>query len=168
MAAISATWAAIIFLRVIVLSCCDGALRSTPLQSMHWTQRSKSLLHIMVVYFSIAVMRALTPVSEETRLGGLYSAHAINGWSRCRVLLHSRLPRGGQKRTGETPALAHQRTQAVLMPEVAHPGEDHGEAGGVGGGDDFVVAQRAAGLDHGARAGLRDHLQTVGEGKEGV
>jgi hypothetical protein len=61
MAAISATWAAIIFLRVIVLSCCDGALRSTPLQSMHWTQRSKSLLHIMVVSFSIAVMRALTP-----------------------------------------------------------------------------------------------------------
>ena len=95
--------AAIIFLRVIVLSCCDGALRSTPLQSMHWTQRSKSLLHIMVVSFSIAVMRALTPVSEETRLGGLYSAHAINGWSRCRGLLHSRLPRGGQKRTGETP-----------------------------------------------------------------
>jgi len=70
---------------------------------MHWTQRSKSLLHIMVISFSIAVMRALTPVSEETRLGGLYSAHAINGWSRCRVLLHSRLSRGGQKRTGETP-----------------------------------------------------------------
>jgi len=143
MAAISATWANL---------CCTS-----------WSSPSRLL--------SCGHSR---PISEETRLEGLYSAHAINGWSRCHVLLHSRLPRGGQKRTGETPeacpqsALAHQRTQAVLMPEVAHPGEDHGEAGGVGGGDDFVVAQRAAGLDHGSRAGLRDHLQTVGEGKEGV
>ena len=65
-------------------------------------------------------------------------------------------------------ALAHKRTRAVLMPEMAHAREDHGKAGVVGGGDDLVVAHRAAGLDHGSRADFRDHLQTVGKGKEGV
>jgi hypothetical protein len=146
---------------------------------------------------------AHAPISEETRLEGLYSAHAIDGWSRCRVRLHSRLLRGGEKRTGETPrglsttsrqereglgwiefvrgsagikfcrlplksALVHKWTPAVLMPEVAHLGEDHGEAGVVGSGDHLVVAQRAAGLDHGLRARIGDHLQTIGKGEEGV
>src|SRR5215470_2669718 len=55
-----------------------------------------------------------------------------------------------------------------LMPEVAHAGEDHGEAGGVGGGDDRVVAQRTAGLDHGFGAGVGDRLQAIGKGEEGV
>ena len=40
------------------------------------------------------------------------------------------------------------------MPEMAHAGEDHREARGVGGGDHLVVAHRAAGLDHRGRAGL--------------
>src|SRR5689334_6635523 len=34
------------------------------------------------------------------------------------------------------------------VPEVAHAGENHREAGLIGGGDDLVVAHRAAGLDH--------------------
>jgi hypothetical protein len=34
------------------------------------------------------------------------------------------------------------------MPEVAHQGEHHGEAGSVGGFDHLVVAHRPAGLDH--------------------
>jgi hypothetical protein len=33
------------------------------------------------------------------------------------------------------------------VPEVAHAGEDHGHAVLVGGGDDLLVAHRAAGLD---------------------
>ena len=54
------------------------------------------------------------------------------------------------------------------MPEVAHSGEQHGEAGLVGGGDHFVVADRAAGLDHRGRAGFGRREQPVGEGEEGV
>jgi hypothetical protein len=34
------------------------------------------------------------------------------------------------------------------VPDVAHPGEDHGEAGLVGSFDHFPVALRTAGLDH--------------------
>jgi len=39
------------------------------------------------------------------------------------------------------------------MPEMAHAGEDHGDAGGIGGGDDFLVTDRAARLDDGGGAG---------------
>src|SRR5690606_4666516 len=35
------------------------------------------------------------------------------------------------------------------VPEMPDAGEHHGDAVGVGGGDDFVVAHRAAGLDDG-------------------
>ena len=41
-----------------------------------------------------------------------------------------------------------------LVAEVPHPGEQHRQPGLVGGGDDFVVADRAAGLDHRRGAGL--------------
>ena len=54
------------------------------------------------------------------------------------------------------------------MPEVADAGEDHGEAGFVGGRDDLVVAHRAAGLDDGGGAGFGGGQQAVGEGEEGV
>ena len=33
------------------------------------------------------------------------------------------------------------------MPEVAHAGEDHGNAMFVGGGDDFIIAHRTARLN---------------------
>ena len=54
------------------------------------------------------------------------------------------------------------------MPEVAYSGVQHGETGFVGGGDDFVVADRAAGLDDGRGAGFRGGDQSVGEGEVGV
>ena len=54
------------------------------------------------------------------------------------------------------------------VPEVAHAGEDHGQARLVGGGDHLVVAHRAAGLDHRGGAGLGRGQQAVGEGEEGV
>ena len=40
------------------------------------------------------------------------------------------------------------------MPEVTHPGHDHGHAAFVGRGDDFGIAHRAAGLDGGDGATL--------------
>src|SRR3989304_776867 len=36
----------------------------------------------------------------------------------------------------------------LLVPEVADAGEKHGEAEAVGGGDDFGIADGAAGLNH--------------------
>src|SRR5688572_21664359 len=56
----------------------------------------------------------------------------------------------------------------ALVAKVAHAGEEHGEAGLVGGGDHFLVADRAAGLDHGRGAGLDRGEEAVGEGEEGV
>ncbi len=55
-----------------------------------------------------------------------------------------------------------------LVPEVPHAGEQHREAGLVGGGDHFVVADRSAGLDHRGRAGFDRGEQPVGEREEGV
>ena len=55
-----------------------------------------------------------------------------------------------------------------LMAEVAHSREQHREAGLVGGGDHFVVADRAAGLDDRGRAGFDRGEQPVGEREEGV
>ena len=54
------------------------------------------------------------------------------------------------------------------MAEVAHSGEQHREPGFVGGGDDLLVADRAARLDHGGRARFGRGEQAVGEGEEGV
>jgi hypothetical protein len=61
--AISTRRAVNIFLRVTFLSCCNGALRSTPLWPISWAPFSKPLLFVMVVSFSVGVMRALTPRS---------------------------------------------------------------------------------------------------------
>jgi hypothetical protein len=54
------------------------------------------------------------------------------------------------------------------MPEVPHPGEHHRDAALVGGGDDLVVAHRAAGLDDAGGAFVDDHVQAVAEREEGV
>ena len=40
------------------------------------------------------------------------------------------------------------------MFKMPHAGEYHSQAGLVGGGDDFVVADRATGLDHGGGTGF--------------
>src|SRR3712207_7897041 len=49
----------------------------------------------------------------------------------------------------------------MLVPEVAHAREHHGDAALVGGRDDLCVAHAAAGLDHGRRAGLRERVHAV-------
>lgn len=54
------------------------------------------------------------------------------------------------------------------MPEVPHSGEDHRKACLIGGGDHFLVADRAARLDHGARACFGSGDEAVGKGEEGV
>src|SRR6185369_6951599 len=51
------------------------------------------------------------------------------------------------------------------MPEVAHAGEDHGEAFLVGGLDHLLVLHGTARLNDRYRAGFRRHQQTVGERK---
>src|SRR3546814_8879780 len=54
-----------------------------------------------------------------------------------------------------------------LMAEVAHAGKHHRQAGFVGGGDNLLVADGAAGLDHRRRARLDRRQQAVGKGEEG-
>ena len=54
------------------------------------------------------------------------------------------------------------------MAEMAHAGEDHSKARFVGGGDNFVIAHRATGLDDGGDTGLGSGDQTIREGEEGV
>ena len=51
------------------------------------------------------------------------------------------------------------------MPQA---GEYHGHAGIIGGGNDFLVADRTSGLDHRAGSGLDGRQKTVGEREEGV
>ena len=47
-------------------------------------------------------------------------------------------------------------------------GEDHGHVGSVGGGDDFLVADGAAGLDAGGGTGVDRGLEAVGEREQAV
>ncbi len=73
--------------------------------------------------------------------------------------------------TGLAAAGAHAATEACRraagrsMSEMPHAGEHHRHAVLVGRGDDFIVALRAAWLDHGLDAELRGHVQPVAEGK---
>ena len=55
-----------------------------------------------------------------------------------------------------------------LVPEMAHAGHDHGQAGFVRGCYDFRIAHGATGLDHRRGTGFGCGQQTVGEGEEGV
>jgi len=54
------------------------------------------------------------------------------------------------------------------VAEVAGAGEGHGDSAFVGGGDDFCVADGAAGLDGGGGAGFGGGDKAIGEGEEGV
>src|SRR3954463_13427311 len=49
----------------------------------------------------------------------------------------------------------------ISVPEVAHAGEQHRYAALVRGADHLGVAHAAAGLDHGARAGIDDDVDAV-------
>ena len=54
---------------------------------------------------------------------------------------------------GYAPA-RHQKVSVKLVPEMPHPGEDHGKAGLIGRIDNLIVPDRSPGLDHGRRTGL--------------
>ena len=57
---------------------------------------------------------------------------------------------------------------AASMPEMPTTGKHHGDAALVGGGDHFVVAHAAAGLDHRDGAGVGDDVEAVAKREEGV
>ena len=55
-----------------------------------------------------------------------------------------------------------------LVPEMADPREDHGNAELIGGRDHLFVSDRPPRLDDRGRAGLGHRFQAIGERKEGV
>ena len=89
-----------------------------------------------------------------------------------RELFRLRKDEVAELREAEAAAEARDQVEDDRLPEsvaeVAHAGEQHGQAGLVGRGDHLVVADRAAGLDDRGRAGLGGGEQAVGEGEEGV
>src|SRR5947208_681155 len=58
--------------------------------------------------------------------------------------------------------------QNFLMSEVSDAGKDHRQAQAVGSLDHFLIAHRAARLDHCSRARLRNLLNSIGKRKESV
>src|SRR5258705_11784243 len=54
-------------------------------------------------------------------------------------------------------------TSMPSMPEMPDAGEHHGDPGVVGGLDDFAVAYRAAGLNHGGGAGVDRDQPAIGK-----
>ena len=54
------------------------------------------------------------------------------------------------------------------MAEMAHAGEDHGDAVLIGGVNHFLVAHGPAGLDDRGDTGLGGRIDTVPEREEGV
>src|SRR6266567_1813393 len=60
------------------------------------------------------------------------------------------------------------KSTIFLMTEVADAGKEHGQAQAVGGGDDFGIALRTAGLNDGGSSGFGDFFNAIGEGEEGV
>src|SRR5207247_2327805 len=59
-------------------------------------------------------------------------------------------------------------TSVPLVVEVAYAGEVQRDTRGLGGGDDEVVADRAAGVGDGAHPGLGQDLEAGGEREVGV
>ena len=68
----------------------------------------------------------------------------------------------------QSPRPGDGRGRHPLVAEVPHSREDHRQSGFVGGGDDLVVADRTARLDHRRRARFDRGKQPVGEREEGV
>src|SRR5260370_7569227 len=56
----------------------------------------------------------------------------------------------------------------LAVPEVSYPGENHGDAELVGGGDDLRVADGASRLDAGGGAGFGHGFEAIGEGEERI
>jgi len=57
---------------------------------------------------------------------------------------------------------------AGLMAEMSMTAEHHGYAAFVSGGNHFVIAHAAAGLDHGDGAGVSDDIQAIAKWKKRV
>ncbi len=54
------------------------------------------------------------------------------------------------------------------MSEMSHPGKHHRHAVFIGGGDDFIITHRAAGLNHRLDAGFESRVDAIAEREEGV
>jgi hypothetical protein len=54
------------------------------------------------------------------------------------------------------------------VPEVTHPGKQHGQPCFVGSGNHLIVADRSARLDHCRCTGFGRGKQSVGEWEKGV
>src|ERR1700682_2392569 len=65
-------------------------------------------------------------------------------------------------------ATAERHCRLGSVEEMADAGEDHGETEAGGGGDDVIVANGAAGLNHGRGAGFGGFFHTIWERKERV
>src|SRR5439155_21422892 len=78
------------------------------------------------------------------------------------------LPELPAERVLAAPAADHEDPHAPSVPEVAHAGEDHRGAAGVGGADDLLVARAATRLDDGGGARLERLLEAIGEREEGT
>src|SRR5262249_25486173 len=66
------------------------------------------------------------------------------------------------------PSMMRAAIRDSAVPEVPRTGDDHRDAVLVGCGDDFVVAHRAARLDHRDGASNRTGIEPVAEGEERV
>jgi hypothetical protein len=76
------------------------------------------------------------------------------------------LCRGGTQST-----ITRERTATrdpILMPKMAHTGEDHGHITLIGSGDNFGVANRPARLNGTSSAGVGRGDEAIGEGKESI
>ena len=93
-------------------------------------------------------VRSLGPVGSHTRESAGRHGGLVGGISQRRPerrLRGAEWPHAGERSVA---GLRH------LVPKMPHVGEDHRKAFLVGGGDDLVVAKRAARLDHCGRAGF--------------
>src|SRR5437879_6081156 len=80
--------------------------------------------------------------------------------------LHSTHTRNSCMQLNGCGAGAKGSTARLLVQEVPHAGEHHGEAEAVGGGYDLGIADGAARLDHGSCAGLGRFFHAIGKGKK--
>jgi hypothetical protein len=105
-------------------------------------------------------------------IGAAMVRNILLGTSRC-PSLPDRSCRLRRIRTGVAACerglhLAAAGIAAGLMPEMPHAREHHGDAMLVRSLDDFLVAHRAAGLDHGCGAGFDAGQHAVGEREERI
>src|SRR5687768_4149775 len=96
----------------------------------------------------ITTSHSASAVRGEASIAGASSIQNDLLCSSATFIARSLSIQGGQTGRGKTGSC-----QSRLVAEVAHSGEDHRQAGLVGGGDHLLVADRAARLDD--RGGAR-------------